>query len=234
MSEMTREEALAHFGVKGMRWGVRKDRESNGIKSVTYDKGQIVDTRFTKGSYPKTDAERKAFIEDFVKNTKNESDSFPSSSKTSSKVEFVDVSNSRPLGNTSGAKTIIFGMATTAIIGLGVAFAANQLLKSGGIPIEGFKRPNLNNPFKNKAFTPEASSRLHETATRVYETVSKGTIGGKTKAIEGLRFVEPTKQSVYDIVSDKNLRRSASAGKKFTEDVLIGTIGGISINDLKR
>jgi hypothetical protein len=29
MSEMTREEALAHFGVKGMKWGQRKQRSSS-------------------------------------------------------------------------------------------------------------------------------------------------------------------------------------------------------------
>lgn len=69
MSEMTREEALAHFGVKGMRWGVRKDREPKGVKSITYEKGKVVDVRYTKGSYPKTDAERKAFIENFARNT---------------------------------------------------------------------------------------------------------------------------------------------------------------------
>jgi hypothetical protein len=30
MSEMTREQALAHFGVKGMKWGVRKQRVDAG------------------------------------------------------------------------------------------------------------------------------------------------------------------------------------------------------------
>lgn len=65
MTQPTREEALAHFGVKGMRWGVRKDRVTT---STTYQNGKVVAVTKTKGPYPKTDAERKRFIEDFAKN----------------------------------------------------------------------------------------------------------------------------------------------------------------------
>jgi hypothetical protein len=69
---MTREDALAHFGVKGMRWGVRNSTKSTGketkeIVSTTYHKGKVVAVTKSKGPYPTTDAERKAFIEDFAK-----------------------------------------------------------------------------------------------------------------------------------------------------------------------
>ena len=37
MNEKSRDEALAHFGIKGMRWGVRKDEEtlSSDVSPVT-------------------------------------------------------------------------------------------------------------------------------------------------------------------------------------------------------
>lgn len=47
MNEPTREEALAHFGVKGMKWGVRKD-SLPGVSARTNREAKKDATEFTK------------------------------------------------------------------------------------------------------------------------------------------------------------------------------------------
>ena len=61
MTEQTREEALAHFGKKGMKWGVRQEPKPG--MSTTYHKGKVVSETPIKGPYPKTASERKEFVE---------------------------------------------------------------------------------------------------------------------------------------------------------------------------
>lgn len=37
MTQLTREQALAHFGVKGMRWGVRNEEDVAPVTKAEYD-----------------------------------------------------------------------------------------------------------------------------------------------------------------------------------------------------
>ena len=62
MSEPTYEEALAHFGVQGMRWGHRKKSDGGGVVSTTHYPGGKTVTTKSKGPYPTTDAARKAHM----------------------------------------------------------------------------------------------------------------------------------------------------------------------------
>jgi len=155
VNQPTRDEALAHFGVRGMRWGVRK---------ASYNADLVPESSST----PET------------------------TSKPTRRPNIV-----KPV--------VIFGAAVvaTTVIGIGAAYASQRLNVDGHLKL------------------PKSSK------------VPK--IKGQ-KAIETLQVIKP-KKSVYDIVSDKKLKRGASwakAGKQFTEDVLIGNIGGVSIADLKK
>ena len=40
MTDISREEALAHFGVKGQKWGVRNERRANAAKALVEQKKQ--------------------------------------------------------------------------------------------------------------------------------------------------------------------------------------------------
>lgn len=51
MTEITREQALAHFGVKGMRWGVRRDK-TTGIRPIAKS---LDESRFGKLSKKNVD-----------------------------------------------------------------------------------------------------------------------------------------------------------------------------------
>lgn len=44
MTTELREEALAHFGVKGMKWGVRKQKQLDHFNRIAAGKGSIGDT----------------------------------------------------------------------------------------------------------------------------------------------------------------------------------------------
>lgn len=188
MTDMTRDEALAHFGVRGMRWGVRKSPEKSSYK---------VDL------VPETPA--------------------PQSDRP---VKVYRPSVAKPL--------MLFGAAVvaTTVIGIGAAYASQRMNVDGHLKLSQFpKLPKL--PKKTKLINDPKLIKV--TAERVFPFTGKAITGGP-KAIESLRLVKP-KRSVYDIVSDKNLKRGASfvrSGKQFTEEVLIGNIGGISINDLKK
>ncbi len=37
MTQLTREQALAHFGVKGMRWGIRNEEDVAPVTKAEYD-----------------------------------------------------------------------------------------------------------------------------------------------------------------------------------------------------
>lgn len=74
MTEINREAALAHFGVKGMKWGVRKQKNLERVQRIAAGKASIADTlRFSanvtipelvrnKGSLKKAAAGRAAIL----------------------------------------------------------------------------------------------------------------------------------------------------------------------------
>lgn len=188
MNQLTRDEALTHFGIRGMRWGVRKSPEKSS----------------------------------------HNADVVPESSSPQAErpVKVYRPSVAKPL--------MIFGAAVvaTTVIGIGAAYASQRMNVDGHLKLSQFpKLPKL----PKKVKVPNDPKLIKVTAERVFPFTGKAITGGP-KAIEGLRLIKP-KRSVYNIVSDKNLKRGATFvrnGKQFTEDVLIGNIGGISINDLKK
>lgn len=204
-------ETLAHHGIKGMKWGVRREKT------------------------PATETPKTA------------APAAPTNVSTVGGAKVIDITNtSRPsvpspkVGRV--AKPLLIGAAAITVMGLGTAFAAKQMQASGSTPFAEFHRVT------NLSSDP---GRIFRDAQRVYPTSSPLAISGAPKAIEsglsGLRETKPKskglfsklfkrKGKVYNIVKDKGLKKApgwSRKGKAFTEEVLIGTIGGISINDLK-
>lgn len=163
MTEMTREDALEHFGVRGMRWGVRKK------------------TTATVDLAPK------------------EKPTPPSNVSTVGGATVVDISGKAdPIKTGSILKPIGLTLGGVAIVGIGAAAAAVLLSKNTNVKLP---------PIATYDAIPRAISNLKEASQ---------------------------KKKVYNLVSDKNVQRAAKTGKKLVEEVLIGNIGGISINDLKK
>jgi hypothetical protein len=160
---MTRQDALEHFGVKGMRWGVRKDR------SGTVD----LAPKETKAPPPNVSTVAGATVVDI-----------------SGKADPIKTGSIlKPIGLTAGG---------VAIVGIGAAVAVAILSKNTNVKLP---------PIATYEAIPKAISNLKEASK---------------------------KKNVYNLVSDKNVQRAAKTGKKLVEEVLIGNIGGISINDLKK
>lgn len=198
MSDLTYTEMLAHFGVRGMRWGVRK------APTTTSD-------------------------------TTSDPAVKPSPTAPTTKPPFVVIDKSdspsisvpHPSGKTATKVAVGVGVAiaATAAVALGAAYVSNQMQSNPAWKVSGFGK-------KAKLFQ-DAPDLIRTTATRVYDQPTRLAIGGGPKAIESTINVVRPKGSVYNIVSDKKWQKSAKVGKAFTEKVLIGNIGGVSINDLK-
>ena len=54
---------LYHFGVKGMKWGVRKDRQSS---SSNYSRGRDITKRLLVGDYGKGFGEAKKYLKNYI------------------------------------------------------------------------------------------------------------------------------------------------------------------------
>jgi len=205
VTDPTREEALAHFGVKGQRWGVRKK------------------TPTTSESTPEATPPK-------PKVSTHEVPNFP--------MRVIDTTNVPttprppvPRPPSIAKPMAIFGTAVvgTVVVGLGAAYAANHINVNGGLKLGSLPK------FHRAPKLVTNPDLIRTTSERVFPFTGRAISGGP-KAIEALRTIKP-KGPVYNLVSDKNVKRGADwvkNGAQYTNDVLIGTIGGISIADLKK
>jgi hypothetical protein len=135
MSEPTYEEALAHFGVKGMRWGHRKKSGGGTVSTTHYPGGRTVTTK-TKGPYPTTDAARKAHILETVNQLQR-----PQLSKGAKAKVYARV-GARFAAETALRIALVSVIGTAAYgvrVNLGKSSADRFLEENGDIPLYRYK-----------------------------------------------------------------------------------------------